>query len=116
MRGKTAQKRRSGLFFRYNSIHSLPLKAMSKTFFAPAPAGLDAEQLAARQQREHDSNNAIATLMSNGPAPSPEALALMQRHVDGELTIEQVITLTDEMLLARYSGKAASGQVTEAAQ
>ena len=54
--------------------------------------------------------------MSNGPAPSPEALALMQRHVDGELTIEQVITLTDEMLLARYSGKAASGQVTEAAQ
>lgn len=89
---------------------------MNKTFFAPAPAGLDAEQLAARQQREHDSNNAIATLMSNGPAPSPEALALMQRHVDGELTIEQVITLTDEMLLARYSGKAAGGQVAEAAQ
>jgi hypothetical protein len=82
---------------------------MNKTFFAPAPAGLTAEQLAARQQREHDSNNAIATMMSNGPAPSPEALALMQRHVDGELTIEQVIEMTDEMLRARYAAKAAAG-------
>jgi hypothetical protein len=85
---------------------------MHNTFFAPAPAGLDAEQLAARQQREHDSNNAIATMMSNGPAPSPEALALMQRHVDGELTIEQVIELTDEMLKARYAAKAAAGSPT----
>ena len=82
---------------------------MNNTFFAPAPAGLDAEQLAARQQREHDSNNAIATMMSNGPAPSPEALALMQRHVDGELTIEQVIEMTDAMLKARYAAKAAAG-------
>ena len=82
---------------------------MNNTFFAPAPAGLNAEQLAARQQREHDSNNAIATMMSNGPAPSPEALALMQRHVDGELTIEQVIEMTDEMLKARYAAKAAAG-------
>ena len=82
---------------------------MNKTFFAPAPAGLSAEQLVARQQREHDSNNAIATMMSNGPAPSPEALALMQRHVDGELTIEQVIEMTDEMLKARYAAKAAAG-------
>ena len=85
---------------------------MNNTFFAPAPAGLNAEQLAARQQREHDSNNAIATMMSNGPAPSPEALALMQRHVDGELTIEQVIELTDEMLKARYAAKAVAGSST----
>ncbi|SNR98604.1 antitoxin VbhA family protein [Hymenobacter mucosus] len=85
---------------------------MSKTFFAPAPAGLTAEELAARQQREHDSNNAIATMMSNGPAPSPEALALMQRHVDGELTIEQVIELTDEMLRARYAAKSVAGTPT----
>ena len=89
---------------------------MNKTFFAPAPAGLTAEELAARQQREHDSNNAIATMMSNGPAPSPEALALMQRHVDGELTIEQVIELTDEMLKARYAAKAGAGTPTSAAQ
>lgn len=81
---------------------------MNKTFFAPAPAGLDAEQLAARQQREHDSNNAIATLMSNGPAPGPESLAIMQRFVDGELTIEQAIEETDAMLLARYAPKASS--------
>ncbi|SMB79384.1 hypothetical protein SAMN00120144_3122 [Hymenobacter roseosalivarius DSM 11622] len=89
---------------------------MNKTFFAPAPAGLTAEQLAARRQREHDSNNAIATMMSNGPAPSPEALALMQRHVDGELTIEQVIELTDEMLRARYAAKAAAGTPPSEAQ
>ncbi len=89
---------------------------MNNTFFAPAPAGLTAEQLATRQQREHDSNNAIATLMSNGPAPSPEALALMQRHVDGELSIEQVIELTDEMLKARYAAKAGAGTPTNEAQ
>ena len=40
--------------------------------------------------------------MSNGPAPSPEALAIMQRHVDGEISIEEAIELTDAMLLARY--------------
>lgn len=89
---------------------------MNKTFFSPAPAGLTAEQLTARQQREHDSNNAIATLMSNGPAPSPQALALMQRHVDGELSIEQVIELTDEMLKARYAAKAGAGTSTNDAQ
>ena len=40
--------------------------------------------------------------MSNGPAPSPEALAIMQRYVDGEVSIEEAIELTDAMLLARY--------------
>ena len=75
---------------------------MMKTFFTPAPAGLTPEQLIERQERERHANNSIAILMSNGPAPSPEALAIMQRHVDGEISIEEAIALTDAMLLARY--------------
>ncbi|GAA4367533.1 hypothetical protein GCM10023185_39510 [Hymenobacter saemangeumensis] len=75
---------------------------MTKSFFTPAPAGLNPEQLTARQERERHANNSIAILMSNGPAPSPEALAIMQRHVDGEISIEEAIALTDAMLLARY--------------
>ncbi|GAB3879284.1 hypothetical protein GCM10028824_42490 [Hymenobacter segetis] len=75
---------------------------MMKSFFTPAPAGLTPEQFANRQERERHANNSIAILMSNGPAPSPEALAIMQRHVDGEISIEEAIELTDAMLLARY--------------
>ena len=81
---------------------------MMNSFFTPAPAGLTLEQLTARQERERHANNSIAILMSNGPAPSPEALAIMQRHVDGEISIEQAIELTDAMLLARYRPAAGS--------
>ena len=52
--------------------------------------------------------------MSNGPAPGPESLAIMQRFVDGELTIEQAIEETDAMLLARYAPKASSEAPIEA--
>ncbi|WBA44339.1 antitoxin VbhA family protein [Hymenobacter canadensis] len=52
--------------------------------------------------------------MSNGPAPSPEALAIMQQHVDGEISIEKAIVLSDELqLLARY--KPAAGSATSKA-
>ena len=81
---------------------------MMKSFFTPAPAGLSHEELSARQERERHANNSIAILMSNGPAPSPEALAIMQRHVDGEISIEEAIELTDAMLLARYRPGAGS--------
>ncbi|GAB2961733.1 hypothetical protein GCM10027048_32490 [Hymenobacter coalescens] len=80
---------------------------MMKSFFTPAPAGLDPEQLAARQERERGANNSIAILMSNGPAPSPESVAIMQRYVDGELSIDEAIELNDAMLLARYQPGAA---------
>lgn len=75
---------------------------MKQPLFTPAPTSLTPEQLTARQERERSATNAVATLMSNGPAPSPESLALMQRYVDGELSIDQVIELTDAMLLARH--------------
>ncbi|GAB3840361.1 hypothetical protein GCM10028821_44980 [Hymenobacter jeollabukensis] len=80
-----------------------------KSFFTPAPAGLTPEQLTARQERERHANNSIAILMSNGPAPSPEALAIMQRYVEGEISIEEAIELTDAMLLARYRPQADGG-------
>lgn len=85
---------------------------MMKSFFTPAPTGLTPEQLTARQERERHANNSIAILMSNGPAPSPEVLAIMQRHVDGEISIEETIELTDAMLLARYRPQADGGAAT----
>ena len=75
---------------------------MSSPFFTPAPTGLDAAQTAARQERERHATNSIAILMSNGPAPSAESLALMQRFVDGELTLDEVDELTRARLQAKY--------------
>ncbi len=76
---------------------------MPNSHFQPAPAGFTPDQVSAYQERARHADNAVAIVSSNGTAPSPESLALMQRHVSGELTIEQVITLTDEMLRARYN-------------
>ena len=76
---------------------------MSSTFFKPAQPGLNAAQTAARQERERHATNSISILMSNGPAPSPESLELMQRFVDGELTLDQVDELTRARLQAKYS-------------
>ncbi|MGI4734227.1 MAG: antitoxin VbhA family protein [Janthinobacterium lividum] len=76
---------------------------MSSTFFKPAQPGLNAAQTAARQERERHATNAISILLSNGPAPSPESLELMQRFVDGELTLDQVDELTRARLQAKYS-------------
>ncbi|RFP63647.1 hypothetical protein D0N36_18345 [Hymenobacter lapidiphilus] len=76
---------------------------MPKTHFQPAPAGLTPDQLSAYQERERHANNAVAIASSAGTAPGQESLALMQRHVSGELSIEQVIALTDAMLKARYA-------------
>ncbi len=89
---------------------------MKPLFFTPAPAGLNPDQLSARQERERSATNSVATLMSNGPAPSPESLALMQRYVDGELSIDQVIELTDAMLLARHQPPAGAGDNAQAAR
>lgn len=78
--------------------------------FAPASAGLTPEQLSARQERERHASNSVSILMSNGPAPSEEVMALMQRYVDGELTLDQVDELNRARLQAKYGTPAATEQ------
>jgi hypothetical protein len=61
------------------------------TFFKPAPAGLSLEELAKRAERESIANHGFALVMSNGPAPGAEAITFMQKYVDGEWTLQQVL-------------------------
>jgi hypothetical protein len=98
---KNPQKATFRPFLLLSKYPSFPIPMMN-SFFTPAPAGLTPEQLTARQERERHANNSIAILMSNGPAPSAESLDIMQRYVDGELSLDQAIDLNDAMLLARY--------------
>jgi hypothetical protein len=44
----------------------------------------------ARLQRSKDVENAIASGLLEGLEPSPEAAAIFERYVDGELTLEQM--------------------------
>lgn len=44
----------------------------------------------AREQRARDVANALASGRLEGLEPSPEALAIFQRYVDGELTFEEM--------------------------
>lgn len=74
---------------------------MSRTHCQSVLAGLAPNQRSAYHERERHANNAVVMASSAGTAPSPESLALMQRHVNGELSIEQVIELTDALLKAR---------------
>ncbi len=78
--------------------------------FALAAAGLTSEQLRARQERERHASNSVSILMSNGPAPSQEVMTLMQRYVDGELTLDQVDELNRARLQAKYAPPAATEQ------
>jgi hypothetical protein len=63
------------------------------TFFKPAAPGLSIEELAKRAERESTANHGFALVMSNGPMPSEEAVAFMQKYVDGECTLEQALAL-----------------------
>ncbi len=63
------------------------------TFFKPAAPGLSIEELAKRAERESTANHGFALVMSNGPMPSEEAVAFMQKYVDGECTLEQAYAL-----------------------
>ncbi|MFC0608330.1 antitoxin VbhA family protein [Rufibacter quisquiliarum] len=63
------------------------------TFFKPAPAGLSIEELAKRAERESIANHGFALVMSNGPMPSEEAIAFMQKYVDGECSLEQALAM-----------------------
>jgi len=49
-----------------------------------------------REQRVRDIENALASGRIEGLEPSSEALAIFQRYIDGELTLEQMGSAIDE--------------------
>jgi predicted transcriptional regulator len=49
-----------------------------------------------REQRVRDIENALASGRIEGLEPSSEALAIFQRYIDGELTLEQMGAAIDE--------------------
>lgn len=51
-----------------------------------------------RAQRALNMEDALASVRMEGLEPSPEALRIHQRYVDGELTIEQMGEAIDELL------------------
>jgi hypothetical protein len=50
----------------------------------------------AREQRARDIENALTSGRIEGLEPSAEALAIFQRYIDGELTLEQMGSAIDE--------------------
>ena len=63
---------------------------MKLDVFKAAPPGLSTEQLEARNKREKLVLNSLACTITNAPMPDEFTLGLMQRYIDGELTLEQV--------------------------
>ena len=49
-----------------------------------------------REKRAQDIENALASGRLEGLEPSPEALAIFQRYINGELTLEQMGAAIDE--------------------
>ena len=50
----------------------------------------------AREQRAREIENALASGRLEGLEPSAEAMAIFQRYIDGELTLEQMGAAIDE--------------------
>jgi len=68
---------------------------MASKYFKPFPADLSAEELAARQQRQRQSEWGLAVARLGGGEPSAYVLADLQRYIDGELTLDEVADLTN---------------------
>jgi hypothetical protein len=49
-----------------------------------------------REERAREIENALASGRLEGLEPSPEAMAIFQRYIDGELTLEQMGAAIDE--------------------
>jgi hypothetical protein len=56
----------------------------------------------ARAQRAREMENALASVWMEGLEPSPEALAIFQRYVDGEMTAEEMGFAIDQLLDSKY--------------
>lgn len=50
----------------------------------------------AREQRAKEIENSLASGRMEGLEPSPEAMAIFQRYIDGELTLEQMGAAIDK--------------------
>ena len=56
----------------------------------------------AREQRARDVENALASVRMEGQEPSYEAKAILQRYVDGDLTLEEMGRAIDQLLDEKY--------------
>lgn len=56
----------------------------------------------AREQRAREVDNALASVRMEGLEPSPEAKAIFQRYVDGELTVDEKAKAFQEFLDREY--------------
>jgi hypothetical protein len=74
---------------------------MDLNVFKPAQPGLTPAQTEARHKREKLILNSLACTLTNAPMPDAFTIALMQRYVDGELTLEEV----EEKLVAEIDRK-----------
>lgn len=55
-----------------------------------------------RQQRAHEIENALASGRMEGLEPSAGAMAIFQRYIDGELTMEEMGAAIDEYCDRQY--------------
>ena len=76
---------------------------MDLPVFKPAQPGLTPEQLAARNKRETSALNSLACVLTNAPMPDDFTIELMQRYVDGELTLPEVKEIVIAETIRRYS-------------
>jgi hypothetical protein len=61
---------------------------MATTQVAPLPA----DKIAEREARRSSIDSALGTTLAEGVSPGPEVIALSERYVDGELTLDEVGT------------------------
>jgi len=52
-------------------------------------APFSADQIAEREKRRESIASALGTTLAEGVSPGPEVLALSERYIDGELTLEE---------------------------
>jgi hypothetical protein len=63
----------------------------------------------AREQRSREVGNALASVRMEGLEPSPEAVALFQQYIDGELTSDELDQAFDAFFDRKYGPVRLSG-------
>lgn len=62
---------------------------MFNDYFSAEPAVLDAEAACARRRRQREVENALLSHLMSGFRPTPEAVATLQKYIDGEKSREK---------------------------